>query len=262
MAEQAKILVAEVEENNLDVKARNEKGWSRWENCGLCEQEYHGVVRCALGWACWKTYLGGKLGRPEAANVQWSAMAALSNGLGAARRNEERLGVLEAQLEAAKRLHNSEAVLFTLSNISNCYILMKRPEEAIGVTRDVYERSLALWGANDMGTMSNGFNLASSLIEQKIFGEAREFLCARIIEAQRALGPTHDMTLAHRRLFARALYGPEDASLADCREAAEILEADEKASRCLLGADHPSTARYVVLLHNSRHCRDQLLTSH
>ena len=24
----------------------------------LCEQEYHGVVRCALGWACWKTYLG------------------------------------------------------------------------------------------------------------------------------------------------------------------------------------------------------------
>ena len=31
------------------------------EQCSLCKQDYHGVVCCALGWACWKTYLG----RPE-----------------------------------------------------------------------------------------------------------------------------------------------------------------------------------------------------
>ena len=30
----------------------------RWDTCRLCEQDYHGVVRCALGWACWKTYVG------------------------------------------------------------------------------------------------------------------------------------------------------------------------------------------------------------
>ena len=54
LAEQAKILVAEAEENNLDDAQR----WSRWHSCGLCEQDYHGVVRCALGWACWKTYVG------------------------------------------------------------------------------------------------------------------------------------------------------------------------------------------------------------
>ena len=30
----------------------------RWGECGLCEQRYHGVVLHALGWACWKTYLG------------------------------------------------------------------------------------------------------------------------------------------------------------------------------------------------------------
>ena len=36
-------------------------GFDRWYSCGLCEQDYHGVVRCALGWACWKTYVG----RPE-----------------------------------------------------------------------------------------------------------------------------------------------------------------------------------------------------
>ena len=60
LAEQAKILVAEAEENNLGDKVLNER-WERWHTCSLCEQDYHGVVRCALGWACWKTYVG----RPE-----------------------------------------------------------------------------------------------------------------------------------------------------------------------------------------------------
>ena len=60
LAEQAKILVAEAEENNLDDKDWNER-WDRWSRCGLCKQQYHGVVSCALGWACWKTYVG----RPE-----------------------------------------------------------------------------------------------------------------------------------------------------------------------------------------------------
>ena len=58
LAEQAKILVAEALENNLDKM--NER-WLRWCVCSLCEQKYHGVVQCALGWACWKTYVG----RPE-----------------------------------------------------------------------------------------------------------------------------------------------------------------------------------------------------
>ena len=47
------------EENNLGVKALAEGG--RGGACSLCEQHYHGVVRCALGWACFKAYLG----RPE-----------------------------------------------------------------------------------------------------------------------------------------------------------------------------------------------------
>ena len=54
LAEQAKILMDEAEYNNLDSKV---KRWKRWHTCGLCEQDYHGVVYCALGWACWKTYL-------------------------------------------------------------------------------------------------------------------------------------------------------------------------------------------------------------
>jgi hypothetical protein len=52
LAEQAKILVAEALENNLGAKALIAR-WERWETCSLCKQEYHGVVACALGWACW-----------------------------------------------------------------------------------------------------------------------------------------------------------------------------------------------------------------
>ena len=61
LAEQAKILLAEAEENNLGVGVLDVR-WKRWHTCSLCKQQYHGVVACALGWACWKTYVGR---RPE-----------------------------------------------------------------------------------------------------------------------------------------------------------------------------------------------------
>jgi len=57
LAEQAKLLVAEAEENNLECHQR----FVRWHTCSLCEQVHHGVVIHALGWACWKTHVG----RPE-----------------------------------------------------------------------------------------------------------------------------------------------------------------------------------------------------
>ena len=65
LAEQAKILVAEAEENHSD-----DSQWHRWHTCSLCEQDYHGVVRHALGWACWKTHAG----RPEQDQVRRMAM--------------------------------------------------------------------------------------------------------------------------------------------------------------------------------------------
>ena len=52
-------------------------GFVRWRTCGLCEQKYHGVVSCALGWACWKTYVG----RPETDPARVIAMGLLGNAL-------------------------------------------------------------------------------------------------------------------------------------------------------------------------------------
>ena len=57
MAEQAKILVVEAEENKLDDEGKTPR-WRRWEACSLCEQSYHGVVRCALGLAATMSALG------------------------------------------------------------------------------------------------------------------------------------------------------------------------------------------------------------
>ena len=76
LAEQAKILVAESEESNLDEMRRQER-WQRWSACRLCGQSYHGRVLYALSWACWKTYVG----RPETHVCRRLAMAHLANGL-------------------------------------------------------------------------------------------------------------------------------------------------------------------------------------
>ena len=84
LAEQAKILVAEVEHTNLDGKDKMAR-WKRWAGCSLCEQGYHGVVLCALGWACWKTYLG----RPEADMARGMAMSLLGSGLSAVEHYED-----------------------------------------------------------------------------------------------------------------------------------------------------------------------------
>ena len=52
LARQAKISWQEAEENknNFDEDMLNAK-WARWYKCSLCEKDYHGVVRSALGYA-------------------------------------------------------------------------------------------------------------------------------------------------------------------------------------------------------------------
>ena len=88
LAEQAKILNDEAKDNN---KASQ---WRRWDTCSLCEQDYHGVVLCALEWACWRTYLG----RPEEDFTRQAAVNVLGNGLYAAKHYEDALSVGEAEL--------------------------------------------------------------------------------------------------------------------------------------------------------------------
>ena len=111
LAEQAKILVAEAEENNLDVQSK----WKRWHMCSLCEQDTTASSYGALGWACWKTYVG----RPEADWARMGAMTVLGNGLSAAGHHEDALSVKEAEVVyAAAPWRTRRSMLVTQGNLA------------------------------------------------------------------------------------------------------------------------------------------------
>ena len=233
LAEEAKILVAESEENHLD-----DSQWHRWHKCSLCEQHYHGLVSCALGWACWKTYLG----RPETDWVRGMAMTHLGAGLFNAEHYEEALSVKEAVLSMQQRLGASENdILVSQTNLANTYHALGRLEQALQLERDVYYESLRLLGEEDDDTLISANNYANTLNELKRYQEARAVLRKTMPVARRVLGDSNEITLRMRRYDARALYGNEGATLDDLREAVTTLEDVERVARRVLGGAHPTT---------------------
>jgi hypothetical protein len=237
LAEQAKILMDEVEENNLGRKAFDE-GWARWSECSLCEQHYHGVVACALGWACWKTYVG----RPEANEIRCAAMTALGNGLHDAYHHEDALSVREAHLSMLRRIGASGYnILISQTNLANSYAELGEDEEALRLKRDVYSRMLNLFGEEDERTIILANNYAVSLRDLKRFKETKSLLLKTVPVARRVLGESGRITLKLRKTYAEALYKDNSATLDDLREAVETLEETARTARRVLGDAHPHT---------------------
>ena len=237
LAEQAKILVAEADENNLDLKVQNER-WDRWNTCSLCEQDYHGVVRCALGWACWKTYVGWS----ERHWAHTSAMRHLGNGLVAAGYYEDALSVQEAELAMKRHFDFSEAdILITQSNLAGTYDRLDRLKQALPLKRLVHSGHLRLYGEEHEFTLIAANNYAHCLLGLKRFGEAKALLLKTMPVVQRVLGANHDYTLKMRWLYAQALYKDPVATLDDLREAVTTLEDAERIARRELGGAHPLT---------------------
>ncbi|CAH0378822.1 unnamed protein product [Pelagomonas calceolata] len=237
LAEQAKILFAEAEENNLHVKVKQAR-WDRWGRCSLCEQDYHGVVACALGWACWKTYVG----RPEVHNAHISAMGQLGNCLGAAKHHEAALSVKETELSILRRVGAREdRMLVAQTNLAITYQGLGRFEEASRMIGDVYSGYLRLEGVEHEDTLRAALNYAISLVKLKRFEEAKALLRKMMPVARRVLGASHDYTLRMRWNYAETLYKDAGASLAGLREAVSTLEETEQTARRVLGGAHPIT---------------------
>jgi hypothetical protein len=237
LAEQVKILVAEAEENNWDDD-RFMPRWHRWSTCGLCKQEYHGVVRCALGWASWKTYLG----RPEKDVFRIMAMTEIGNGLSAAHRHEDALSVQEAQLSMRRRLGMSEEMLLpTQGNLANTYSLLGQKEEALRLRRDVYFRYVKLHGDENFRTLTVANNYAMSLLDLHRYAEVRSVMRKAIPIARRVVGESSEITLKMRWNYALALYRDPGATLDDLREAVTTLEETERTARRVFGSTHPLT---------------------
>jgi tetratricopeptide (TPR) repeat protein len=236
LAEQAKILVAEALENNLFDKA-NER-WQRWHTCGLCEQEYHGVVRCALGWACWKAYVG----RPETDGARRMAITQLGNGLFNAKHYEDAASVMEAQLSMLRRLGESEeAMLLVQGNLAGTYQALGRLEEALSMRQEVYSGRLELHGEENGDTIREAYNYANSLLDLQRFEEAKSLMRKMIPVARRVLGEEHRLTLKTRCIYAQSLHRDDVATLDDLREAVTTLEDADRIARRVLGGTHPLT---------------------
>jgi hypothetical protein len=165
LAEQAKILVAEAEERDLYGEAFDDI-FERWHTCRLCEQRYHGVVLCALGWACWKTYVS----RPETDMARQMASTLLGNGLSDADHHEEALSVREADFATDQRLGApAENMLCTQSNLATTYARLGRLEEALQMDRDVYVGRAKLNGEEHERTL----RAATAFSETDIYSRSR-----------------------------------------------------------------------------------------
>ena len=245
LAEQAKILWADAEENNLDIGAR----FQRWHTCNLCKQRYHSVVACALGWACWKTYVG----RPEDNDVRRWAMSVLGGGLHATDNYEDALSVIEAELSMMWRRGAPEKVmLVTQNNLANCYDMLGRHEEGLNLYRDAYSGCLRLNGEDHRGTVTAASNLGYSLFALQHHAEAKALLRKTIPVARRVLGESHHLTLRMRFFYADALYLDDDATLDDLREAVTTLEETERVARRVFGGAHPDVELIEESMQESR----------
>ncbi|CAH0374866.1 unnamed protein product, partial [Pelagomonas calceolata] len=234
LAEQAKILYAEAEENNLGAKALDDR-WRRWNTCSLCEQKYHGAVRGALGWACWKTYVG----RPEG-ELLISAMRQLGNGLSVTKHQEDALSVEEAELSMLRRLGVSEHhVLTTQGNIAVTYEKLGRYEEALNMFRDVYSGELKLHGAEREETLRAANNYAHILVRLERFEEAKALFRRTIPVTRRVLGDNHRLALRMRSNYAEAFFKDNGATLDELREAVTSLEETKRIARRVFGGANP-----------------------
>jgi len=248
LAEQAKILVAEAEENNLDRKVQHQR-WSRWYACSLCEQRYHGVVFCALEWACWKTYLG----RPETDKARIAAMGQLGIGLYATRQVADALSVQQAQLATCRRVGASEgAILEVQGNLAITYEALGRFEAALRLKQDLYSGRLKLNGEENSNTLIAANNYAHSLVRLQRFEDAKALLRKSVPTARRVLGENDQITLKMRKIYARALCEDGSAPLDDLREAVTTFEDVGRIARRVFGGAHPLTVGIEYHLRNAR----------
>jgi tetratricopeptide (TPR) repeat protein len=238
-------LFAEAEANNLDIEER----WHRWHTCSLCEQNYHGVVEHALGWACWKTYLG----RPERDTARQYAMNVLGNGLGTAGHHEEALSVKEAELAMKRRLGADEdRILGVQANLAMSYAALGDREKALSMERDVYSGRLKLNGEEDSDTLLAANNYAYGLVRLRRFEEAKSLLRKTVPVARRVLGEGDSTTLRMRKCYAAWLVMNNGATLGDLREAVTTLEDSERIARRVLGGAHPLTENIEGCLRKTR----------
>ena len=211
----------------------------KWQKCFDCDQEFHGAVQLALGWACWKTYRG----RPVTDGTQCQAMGALGGALRSSGRCAEAIPVLEAEL-ALRRRHFSrseQGILGTIANLANCHCDLGRDDEALALRREVYAGMVAVYGVSHERTILNGCNLGISLNNLALWDEALPLLRQLLPAARQLLGADNDVTLDIKLNLAHVLYNVPESSRDDLLEAETIMQGVVQRRRQVFGPAHPRT---------------------
>ena len=210
-------------------------------------------MKCALGWACWKTYVG----RLESDRLLSSAMRLLGNGLFAAEHYEDAASVQETDFSIARRLGAPERdILAMQSNLASTYQRLGRLEDVLRMRRDVYSGWLKLNGKESVDTLREACNYADTLVKLERDQEAKSLFRKMMPVARRVLGESHETTLRMRASYAQSLYMDDRAPLDNLREAVTTLEETERIARRVLGGARPLT---LAIEANAREARDRLV---
>ena len=155
-----------------------------------------------------------------------------------------------------RRLGASESVILAAQgNLASTYQLLEMHEDAMRMQRDVYSGRLNINGEEDVDTLREANNYASSLNGLGCFEEAKSLLRKTVPVARRVLGERHELTLTMRWTYAQSLHllsDDDDSTLDDLREAVATFEDSEGIARRVLGGAHPLVANLGRSLRLSR----------
>ena len=167
--------------------------------------------------------------------------------------NEAAVSVLQATITMLQRVSVPERnLLFPQGNLAIALQNLNRPDEALPLFRTVYYGTLAVHGATDEKTLNSANNITTSLLDNGLFAEAKQFAREQLRITQQHLGDLHTNTIHAYNNLSQVLSEPPDATKADVAEAVELIERSLKLARIALGPTHPTTQRVIRNLTTTR----------
>jgi tetratricopeptide (TPR) repeat protein len=220
-------------EDELQQHNRN-KLWTKWAECGLCHQRYHGAVARALARGMWKTYVS----RPEGDAIRGYALNIM--GITKGMNNEEALCAATAYREWCCRFDPAN-IMTADENLALVYKHLRCHDEAISVLQRVRAEKLRrLRGSENEDSVMTLLNISASHSCAGRHAEAIALLSKERPAACRALGEDHHLCLSLARLLGTA-HLQRGADLGDFLAAGAILRDVILRNRKFLGPDHPHT---------------------
>ena len=223
-------------EDELQQHNRN-KLWTKWAECGLCRQRYHGPVARAMAWGGWKTYLS----RPEGDAIRGYAL----NVMAVVMEGEEGICAATANQDWCGRF-NPGNIMVADENLALMFSKSGRYDEAPPMLRQLRAAKLReLRGSEDEGSVISLLNLACSLYGAKLNAEAIQLLREERPAACRALGEDHHICISLADILGRAhhWHGVESGNATELLAAGAVLRDVILRSRKVLGPTHPLTTK-------------------